>query len=56
MNISTFFSNAKRVFLVAKKPTAKEYWGLAKIVGIGILAIGFIGFLITLLLYLFYMP
>jgi len=50
----TFFENTKRVFLVAKKPTKKEYWDLVKVVGLGIIVIGSIGFLINLIMVAFY--
>jgi len=56
MGIKSFFENTKRVFIVAKKPTWQEYWNLAKITGLGILVLGVIGFLIILLIRLFYAP
>ncbi|PIU21956.1 MAG: protein translocase SEC61 complex subunit gamma [Candidatus Diapherotrites archaeon CG08_land_8_20_14_0_20_30_16] len=52
----TFWENTKRVFLVAKKPTGKEYWNLAKVVGLGIILIGVLGFLIMLIMTAFYSP
>ncbi len=41
-----FFSNCKRVLRVARKPDKSEYLQVAKITGLGIMLIGFIGFLI----------
>lgn len=38
-----------RVLRITKKPTKEEYWVVFKVTGIGILIIGFLGFVITLL-------
>ncbi len=43
-----FLSNCKRVLRIARKPDKNEYLQVAKITGIGIMLIGFIGFLIML--------
>ncbi len=43
-----FFHEAKRVLAVAKKPDQEEYTQVAKIAGLGILLIGFIGFALML--------
>ncbi len=43
-----FLSNCKRVLRVARKPGKGEYLQVAKITGLGILLIGFIGFIIML--------
>jgi protein transport protein SEC61 subunit gamma-like protein len=43
-----FLSNCKRVLRIARKPDKSEYLQVAKITGLGILLIGFIGFLIML--------
>ncbi len=43
-----FLSNCKRVLRIARKPDKSEYLQVAKITGIGIMLIGFIGFLIML--------
>ena len=56
MSLKSFFENSKRVFLVAKKPTGKEYWDLFKITGLGIIILGLLGFLIIILIRLFYSP
>jgi protein transport protein SEC61 subunit gamma and related proteins len=47
---SKFLKSSKRIFLISKKPSSKEYWTMAKIVGIGILIIGIIGYVIRLLM------
>jgi protein transport protein SEC61 subunit gamma-like protein len=44
-----FIKDSKRVLKVSRKPDAKEYRELAKVVSIGILIIGVIGFVIVLL-------
>ena len=48
-----FWENAKRVFIVAKKPDKQEYWGIAKSTGLGILFIGLVGLFIYLLFQFF---
>lgn len=44
-----FLSNCKRVLRIARKPDKSEYLQVAKITGLGILLVGFIGFLIMLI-------
>ena len=44
-----FIKDSKRVLKVSRKPDGKEYMELAKVVSIGILIIGVIGFVIVLL-------
>ncbi|WP_295611689.1 protein translocase SEC61 complex subunit gamma [uncultured Methanobrevibacter sp.] len=44
-----FIKDSKRVLKVSRKPDAKEYMELAKVVSIGVLIIGVIGFIIVLL-------
>ena len=46
-----FIHQAKRVLQVARKPEADEYLNVAKVTGIGIVIIGVIGFVITLVSY-----
>lgn len=41
-----FLQNCRRTLQVAKKPDKDEYMHVAKITGIGILLVGFIGFVI----------
>jgi protein transport protein SEC61 subunit gamma-like protein len=43
-----FLSNCKRVLRIARKPDKSEYLQVAKITGLGVLLVGFIGFLIML--------
>lgn len=47
--IKSFFSSSRRILNISKKPTKKEYWFMAKIVAIGILIIGLIGYLVKLI-------
>jgi protein transport protein SEC61 subunit gamma-like protein len=46
----SFFVRCKRVWQVMRKPTKKEYQQVAKISAIGIVILGLIGFLISLLI------
>jgi protein transport protein SEC61 subunit gamma-like protein len=50
MEIRKFLSQCKRVFVVATKPSSDEFKQTAKITGLGIFVIGFVGFLIWLAL------
>ena len=47
--IDKFIKDSKRVLKVSRKPDGKEYMELAKVVSIGVLIIGVIGFVIVLL-------
>ncbi len=47
--IDKFIKDSKRVLKVSRKPDGKEYMELAKVVSIGVLIIGAIGFIIVLL-------
>ena len=51
--IKSFTLKCKRVWLVLKKPTRKEFETIAKVTSIGILLLGFIGFLISLIMKMF---
>lgn len=46
-NLKSFYSECKRVFRITKKPTKKEYVAIVKVSALGILLIGFVGFLIS---------
>ncbi len=50
--IRNFLSESRRVLLVTKKPSWKEYKLAAKITGLGMVIIGLIGLLITVIGYL----
>jgi len=49
MGLKGFLKNAARVLRVTRRPTRQEYLGASKITGLGIIAIGFIGFAIFLI-------
>ena len=51
--LKAFFEKSKRVWLVLKKPTRKEFESVAKISAIGILLIGILGFVISIIINLF---
>lgn len=52
-DLKAFISKSKRVWLVLKKPSKVEYKMVAKITAIGILIIGFVGFLISAVMQIF---
>ncbi len=47
--IHDFLNNVKRIFIISKKPTKEEFMVMAKITGLGIILIGVIGYIITLI-------
>ncbi|MGZ7043017.1 MAG: protein translocase SEC61 complex subunit gamma [Methanobacterium sp.] len=47
--ISQFLRQCRRVLYVSKRPDRDEYINVAKITGIGIIIIGVIGFVISLI-------
>jgi protein transport protein SEC61 subunit gamma-like protein len=49
MNFKKYIDDMRRVWKVTKKPSKKEYMTTMKIVLIGFLLIGFIGFIFELL-------
>ena len=48
-SINGFLKQCERVLRVSKKPDADEYKTVAKVTGIGIIIIGVIGFIISLI-------
>ena len=48
-----FIAKSKRVWLILKKPTRKEYEMIAKISAIGILILGVVGFIIAFFMKIF---
>ncbi|HLC36620.1 MAG TPA: protein translocase SEC61 complex subunit gamma [archaeon] len=52
MNLNEFISQAKRIFILSKKPSRQEFTVMLKITGIGILVIGVIAYILTLLMQL----
>ncbi|MFH1752496.1 MAG: protein translocase SEC61 complex subunit gamma [archaeon] len=47
--ISSFYFSSKRIFTVSNKPSRQEYIVMAKVTGLGIIIIGVIGFVVTLI-------
>ncbi len=52
--IKEFISECIRVLRVTKKPSNEEYKQIVKVSGLGILLIGFIGFLLQVVQVLFF--
>lgn len=48
-SINSFLKQCERVLRVSKKPDADEYKTVAKVTGVGIIIIGVIGFIVSLL-------
>jgi len=53
-DLKAFFAKSKRVWLVLKKPSRKEFEMIAKVSAMGILLLGTIGFLISILIKLLF--
>jgi len=45
-----FLSSSRRIISISQKPSQKEFWLMAKIIGLGIVIIGVIGYLIKLIM------
>jgi len=50
MTLTSFFMKCKRVWHALKKPGKKEYWMIAKVSALGILVLGIIGFILSMIL------
>ena len=48
--LGSFFVQSKRVWHILRKPTKEEFSAVAKISALGIVAIGLVGFVISLLM------
>ncbi|MCG2827662.1 MULTISPECIES: protein translocase SEC61 complex subunit gamma [unclassified Methanothermobacter] len=48
-SVLNFIKQSKRVLKVSKKPTREEYLNVSKVTGIGIILIGVIGFIISII-------
>ncbi|MBE2899768.1 protein translocase SEC61 complex subunit gamma [Methanothermobacter thermautotrophicus] len=48
-SILNFIKQSKRVLKVSKKPSREEYLNVSKVTGIGIIIIGVIGFIISII-------
>lgn len=47
--LKEFIKECRRVWTVTKKPNKEEYNSIVKVTGLGILAIGLLGFIINLI-------
>ena len=47
--LKDFWIQTKRVLRVTKKPDKQEFWTIVKVSGLGILVIGLIGFIFSIL-------
>ncbi len=54
MTVKSFINESIRVLKITKKPTAEEFKAIVKVSGLGILAIGAIGFVVQLISQLFF--
>jgi protein transport protein SEC61 subunit gamma and related proteins len=52
-SLKSFFEKCKRVWAVLKKPTREEFIKVAKVTAAGILIIGVLGFLISVIMSFF---
>jgi len=52
-SFNSFLLKCKRVWLVLKKPTKNEFLKVAKVSAVGILIIGVIGFIISIIMGIF---
>jgi len=48
-----FLLSSRRIISISQKPGKKEFWLMAKIIGLGIIIIGIIGFLIKVIMNFF---
>lgn len=49
--MKAFFVECRRVLFVTKKPTTEEFKTILKVSGLGILLIGFVGFILQMIKY-----
>ncbi|MCK9596878.1 protein translocase SEC61 complex subunit gamma [Candidatus Pacearchaeota archaeon] len=52
-SLKSFIEKCKRVWMVLKKPTKQEFITVAKVSAVGILIIGLLGFIISIIMKLF---
>ena len=56
VNIKLFWQNTKRVMKLARKPTLKEFRMITRICVLGVVVIGFIGYVIQMLFQFIIIP
>ena len=49
LDLAGFGRKCKRVWHLLKKPNKEEFWTVTKVSAVGIMAIGFIGFVISII-------
>jgi len=49
IKLKSFYKECVRVFRITKKPTKEEFIAIVKVAGLGILVIGFIGFIVHII-------
>lgn len=52
--MKSFFLQMGRVWQILKRPTSEEFWAVAKVSALGILAMGAIGFIIADVIKIFF--
>jgi len=53
INTKSFLMKCKRVWYILRKPTRKEFESVAKVSAIGILVIGAVGFILSIIMSFF---
>lgn len=48
-SIASFLKQCRRVLQVAKRPDRDEYYNVSRITGLGIVVIGAVGFVVTII-------
>jgi protein transport protein SEC61 subunit gamma and related proteins len=48
--IKEFLISSKRILSISTKPSKKEFWTMSKVIGLGMVIIGIIGFLVKLIM------
>jgi len=51
--LKSFVEKCKRVWMVMKKPTRQEFLQVAKVSAVGIIVIGILGFVISIIMNIF---
>jgi len=52
-SLKSFIGKCKRVWMVLKKPTKEEFLKIAKVSAVGIMIIGILGFVLSLIMKIF---
>ena len=48
--IKEFLISTKRILSISTKPSKKEFWTMSKVIGLGMVVIGVIGFVVKLIM------